>query len=273
MGGRCPPMTAVGQHETFHGRDSLPETPAVNLEICVVPKRGHGKCRASGILKAHRFLPNGNRSQQKEVMHFSAVKDVGHAAGLSVFHFLLLFAGTILMRKATPIDAAPLNVLILACPFSVLVLTFNGLFKASPVLGGCLVRFVIDKEGAIPLFAKRAPVRQGAKASSPRVVVSRHRFSEDFRRGLVQKTLVRGASVAKIALEHGLTANLLFKWRRLYLRELAGASDHPPKMLPVTIEQVLAAQSRLCRSPEQRHAVARHQQTASRSSLLGSAFG
>ena len=54
-------------------------------------------------------------------------------------------------------------------------------------------------------------------------------------------TLVPGASVAKIALEHRLNANLLFKWRRLYLRELASASDHPPKMLPVTLEQVCGA--------------------------------
>ena len=84
-------------------------------------------------------------------------------------------------------------------------------------------------------------MRPGAKASSPRVVVRRRRFSEDFRRGLVQMTLVPGASVAKIALEHRLNANLLFKWRRLYLRELAGASDHPPKMLPVTIGQVSGA--------------------------------
>ena len=59
-------------------------------------------------------------------------------------------------------------------------------------------------------------------------------------------TLVPGASVAKIALEHRLNTNLLFKWRRLYLRELAGASAHPPKMLPVTIEQVSSArESRL----------------------------
>lgn len=51
-------------------------------------------------------------------------------------------------------------------------------------------------------------------------------------------TLVPGASVAKIALEHRLNTNLLFKWRGLYLRELAGPSGDAPKMLPVTVEQV-----------------------------------
>jgi transposase len=81
-------------------------------------------------------------------------------------------------------------------------------------------------------------MKQGAKASSPRVVVRRRRFTEDFRRGLVQMTLVPGASVAKIALEHRLNTNLLFKWRRLYLRELAGPRGDAPKMLPVTVEQV-----------------------------------
>ncbi len=46
-----------------------------------------------------------------------------------------------------------------------------------------------------------------------------------------------GASVAKIALEHRLNTNLLFKWRRRYLRELAGRRGGAPKLLPVSIEQ------------------------------------
>jgi len=54
-------------------------------------------------------------------------------------------------------------------------------------------------------------------------------------------TLVPGASVAKIALEHHLNANLLFKWRRRYLRELAGPSGDAPKLLPVNVEQVSSA--------------------------------
>ncbi len=54
-------------------------------------------------------------------------------------------------------------------------------------------------------------------------------------------TLVPGASVAKIALEQRLNANLLFKWRRRYLRELAAPRGEAPKLLPVTIEQVSGA--------------------------------
>ena len=81
-------------------------------------------------------------------------------------------------------------------------------------------------------------MKPGAKASSPRVVVRRRRFTEDLRRGLVQMTLVPGASVAKIALEHQLNTNLLFKWRQQYLRERADARGDAPRMLPVSIEQV-----------------------------------
>jgi transposase len=53
--------------------------------------------------------------------------------------------------------------------------------------------------------------------------------------------LVPGASVAEIALEHRLNANLLFKWRRRYLRELAGPRSNAPKLLPVSIKQVSRA--------------------------------
>jgi transposase len=81
-------------------------------------------------------------------------------------------------------------------------------------------------------------VKQEAKDCSSRLEAKRRRFSEEFRRGLVQKTLVPGASVAKIALEHRLNANLLFKWRRRYLRELARPRGDTPKLLPVNIEQV-----------------------------------
>jgi transposase len=55
-----------------------------------------------------------------------------------------------------------------------------------------------------------------------------------------------GASVAQIALEHRLNANLLFKWRRRYLREFASTRGEAPKLLPVNVEQVSrAAESRL----------------------------
>ena len=55
-----------------------------------------------------------------------------------------------------------------------------------------------------------------------------------------------GASVAKIALEQRLNANLLFKWCRRYLRELASPRGDAPKLLPVNLEPVSSApESRL----------------------------
>ena len=64
----------------------------------------------------------------------------------------------------------------------------------------------------------------------------RRRFSKDFKRQVVEQTLVRGASVAAIAMSHRLNANQVFTWRRKYLRESAGLAIEPVKMLPVTIE-------------------------------------
>jgi transposase len=50
-------------------------------------------------------------------------------------------------------------------------------------------------------------------------------------------SLVPGASAAKIALKHQLNTNLLFKWRRHYLREMAGTPATPVKLLPVTVRE------------------------------------
>ncbi len=64
---------------------------------------------------------------------------------------------------------------------------------------------------------------------------ARRRYTADFRRQVVEQTMVPGASVAKIALDHRLNTNLVFKWRRDQLRQLAGVAP-APKMLPVMLE-------------------------------------
>ena len=78
-----------------------------------------------------------------------------------------------------------------------------------------------------------------AGTDSPRKAsgVSRRRYAAEFKRQLVRMSLVPGASAAKIALKHQLNANLLFKWRRLYLREIAGIATEPVKLLPVTVRE------------------------------------
>jgi len=66
--------------------------------------------------------------------------------------------------------------------------------------------------------------------------VQRRRFSAQFKRAVVDETLIPGASVAAIALRHRLNANLLFKWRRTQLRQSALQPLKAAKMLPVKLE-------------------------------------
>ena len=69
---------------------------------------------------------------------------------------------------------------------------------------------------------------------------SRRRFGAKFKREVVEKTLLPGASVAAIALEHRLNTNLLFKWRRDHMRRRAHDAA-ASKMLPVVVEQPVIA--------------------------------
>jgi transposase len=55
----------------------------------------------------------------------------------------------------------------------------------------------------------------------------------------VEETLVEGASVARIARDHGVNANQLFGWRRLYLSGRLGESKPAMKLLPVRVGESL----------------------------------
>jgi transposase len=46
----------------------------------------------------------------------------------------------------------------------------------------------------------------------------RRQYTEAFRRELVERCLQPGASVSRIALENGINANVVFRWRREHLR-------------------------------------------------------
>jgi len=65
----------------------------------------------------------------------------------------------------------------------------------------------------------------------------RRRHSDALKRELVDRSLAPGASVAAIALEAGVNANLLFNWRRLHLQaEVPDPSaTATPVLLPVTM--------------------------------------
>ena len=69
--------------------------------------------------------------------------------------------------------------------------------------------------------------RPGRKGSPNRAV--------EFKRGLATAACQPGVSVAKLALEHGVNTNLLFKWRREYRAGKFGTADPahlPPPLSP-----------------------------------------
>ena len=72
------------------------------------------------------------------------------------------------------------------------------------------------------------------RADRPRRV-----HSAAFKQDLVTSSLLPGASVSALALQAGINANLLFKWRRMHLRSLreasASATNAAPLLLPVTL--------------------------------------
>jgi transposase len=77
-------------------------------------------------------------------------------------------------------------------------------------------------------------MKRVAQGDAKQAVVRRRRFTREFKGLVVQETLAPGASVSAVALKHRLNTNLLFTWRRRYLREIAGAQS--VNLLPVGIE-------------------------------------
>ncbi|MEJ7688327.1 MAG: transposase [Variovorax sp.] len=74
---------------------------------------------------------------------------------------------------------------------------------------------------------------------------TRRKHSDALKQELVERSLVPGASVAAIAQEHGINANLLFNWRRLRLGVVTPAAEDagPPMLLPVTLQMDAAPKS------------------------------
>jgi transposase len=58
------------------------------------------------------------------------------------------------------------------------------------------------------------------------------RHSLELKRRIVEQTLAPGASVARIAREHGINANQVFNWRKLYQE---GSLGEDAKLLPVNV--------------------------------------
>jgi len=68
--------------------------------------------------------------------------------------------------------------------------------------------------------------------------VRRRRRSAEERRRIVEETLAAGSSVARVAQRHGVNANQVFQWRRLYQSGLlGGAPTNALKLLPVSVTE------------------------------------
>jgi|SRR5580698_1065432 transposase len=65
----------------------------------------------------------------------------------------------------------------------------------------------------------------------------RRRYSLAEKRAIVEQTRARGASVPEVAQRHGINANLVFGWRRLYQQGLLNpeTAAQPAPLLPVQI--------------------------------------
>jgi transposase len=68
----------------------------------------------------------------------------------------------------------------------------------------------------------------------------RRLFSEAFKAGIVEETLVPGAVVSEVARRNGLAPQQVFTWRRQARQPIAGEAE-APKFVPAVVEPVLLA--------------------------------
>jgi transposase len=69
----------------------------------------------------------------------------------------------------------------------------------------------------------------------------RRRFSEDFKAGIVEETLVPGAIISEVARRHGLTPQQVFTWRRQARQPAAGTDSETPRFVPAVVVAPLPA--------------------------------
>lgn len=86
--------------------------------------------------------------------------------------------------------------------------------------------------------SRQVPEAIAAKSESASATQRQHRSIAEKRR-IVEETLVEGASVARIARAHGVNANQVFGWRRLYLSGRLGERKPTMKLLPVRVSESL----------------------------------
>ena len=65
--------------------------------------------------------------------------------------------------------------------------------------------------------------------------LARRQYSREFKRQIVEASLLPGTSIAVVAQAHGINANLLHKWRSRYRHGEFGAVSAPPTLTAVQI--------------------------------------
>ena len=84
--------------------------------------------------------------------------------------------------------------------------------------------------------SRPAAAEIATRASSAGSRPKRQQRTVEEKRRIVEETLVEGASVARVARAHGVNANQVFGWRRLYLAGRLGGSG-AIKLLPVHVNE------------------------------------
>ena len=83
--------------------------------------------------------------------------------------------------------------------------------------------------------SRRSVREAGIVEKGPLATVKRQLRSVEEKRRIVEETLAEGASVARVARAHGVNANQVFGWRRLYRAGRLGGGA--VKLLPVSVSE------------------------------------
>ena len=76
-------------------------------------------------------------------------------------------------------------------------------------------------------------------------------YPPEFKQLLVAASCEPGISISKLALENGINANLLFKWRQQWREgKLLLPSSESPQLLPVTLDAAAEQPESLAEDPE-----------------------
>src|SRR3990172_8264544 len=83
--------------------------------------------------------------------------------------------------------------------------------------------------------SRRSVSETGIIQKVPLATVKRQLRTMEEKRRIVEETLAEGASVARVARAHGVNANQVFGWRRLYRAGRLGGGT--VKLLPVSVSE------------------------------------